>query len=50
MSIGAEGRLKVLSSWKERRDVEKLQPRDFSSPAIPLGGPVDYEMYKNFRL
>jgi hypothetical protein len=30
--------------------VEKLQPRDFSSPAILLGGPVDYEMYKNFRL
>ncbi len=29
--------------------MEKLQSRDFSSPAILLGGPVDYDMYKNFR-
>jgi len=29
--------------------VEKLQARDFASPAILLGGPVDYDMYKNFR-
>jgi len=29
--------------------VEKLQSQDFSSPAILLGGPVDYDMYKNFR-
>lgn len=26
-----------------------LQPRDFDSPAILLGGPVDYAMYNNFR-
>ena len=24
-------------------------PQDFNSPAILLGGPVDYDMYKNFR-
>ena len=29
--------------------MEKLQPKDFSSPAILLGGPVDYDMYKDFR-
>jgi hypothetical protein len=29
--------------------VEKLKPKDFASPAIPLGGPVDYDMYKSFR-
>jgi ATP-dependent protease ClpP protease subunit len=29
--------------------VEKLQAHDFASPAILLGGPVDYDMYKNFR-
>jgi hypothetical protein len=29
--------------------VEKLKPQDFASPAIFLGGPVDYDMYKNFR-
>jgi ATP-dependent protease ClpP protease subunit len=29
--------------------VEKLLPQDFSSPAILLGGPVDYDMYKTFR-
>jgi ATP-dependent protease ClpP protease subunit len=29
--------------------VAKLQSRDFDSPAILLGGPVDYDMYKNFR-
>lgn len=29
--------------------MEKLQSRDFNSPAILLGGPVDYDMYKNFR-
>jgi ATP-dependent protease ClpP protease subunit len=29
--------------------MEKLQSSEFSSPAILLGGPVDYEMYKAFR-
>lgn len=29
--------------------MEKLRPQDFNSPAILLGGPVDYDMYKNFR-
>jgi hypothetical protein len=29
--------------------MEKLPSQDFSSPAILLGGPVDYDMYKNFR-
>jgi hypothetical protein len=29
--------------------MDKLQPKDFSSPAILLGVPVDYDMYKNFR-
>jgi hypothetical protein len=29
--------------------MEKLRPRDFGSPAIFLSGPVDYDMYKNFR-
>jgi ATP-dependent protease ClpP protease subunit len=29
--------------------VEPLQPKDFNSPAILLGGPVDYDMYKLFR-
>jgi ATP-dependent protease ClpP protease subunit len=33
----------------ERRPVEKLQSQEFNSPAILLGGPVDYDMYKNFR-
>ena len=34
---------------KERRHVEELKPQDFASPAILLGGPVDYDMYKSFR-
>jgi ATP-dependent protease ClpP protease subunit len=29
--------------------VEELKPQDFASPAILLGGPVDYDMYKSFR-
>ena len=29
--------------------MEKLQPQDFNAPAILLGGPVDYDMYKAFR-
>jgi len=29
--------------------VESLEPRDFASPAILLGGPVDYDIYKTFR-
>jgi hypothetical protein len=29
--------------------VEKLKPKDFDAPAILLGGPVDYDMYKDFR-
>jgi hypothetical protein len=29
--------------------VEKLKAPDFVSPAILLGGPVDYDMYKDFR-
>jgi hypothetical protein len=29
--------------------MEKLQPGNFSMPAILLGGPVDYDMYKTFR-
>jgi ATP-dependent protease ClpP protease subunit len=29
--------------------LQKLAPEDFSSPAILLGGPVDYDMYKAFR-
>src|SRR6202034_4563879 len=31
------------------RSMDKLQPKDFNAPAILLGGPVDYDMYKNFR-
>jgi hypothetical protein len=27
----------------------KLMPKDFDAPAILLGGPVDYDMYKDFR-
>ena len=27
----------------------KLIPKDFYAPAILLGGPVDYDMYKDFR-
>jgi hypothetical protein len=27
----------------------KLIPTDFDAPAILLGGPVDYDMYKDFR-
>jgi ATP-dependent protease ClpP protease subunit len=34
---------------KERRRVEEIKPQDFASPAILLGGPVDYDMYKSFR-
>jgi hypothetical protein len=29
--------------------MQKLAAKDFGSPAILLGGPVDYEMYKAFR-
>jgi ATP-dependent protease ClpP protease subunit len=29
--------------------MQQLHPQDFSSPAILLGGPVDYDMYKDFR-
>ena len=29
--------------------MDKLQPKDFNAPAILLGGPVDYDMYKDFR-
>ena len=29
--------------------MEELKPQDFASPAILLGGPVDYDMYKSFR-
>ncbi len=29
--------------------MEKLQSQDFNAPAILLGGPVDYDMYKEFR-
>ena len=29
--------------------MEALPPRDFGSPAILLGGPVDYDMYRSFR-
>jgi ATP-dependent protease ClpP protease subunit len=29
--------------------VKILKPRDFDSPAIMLGGPVDYDMYQRFR-
>jgi hypothetical protein len=29
--------------------VEKLKPHDFNAPAILLGGPVDYDMYTEFR-
>jgi ATP-dependent protease ClpP protease subunit len=34
---------------KERSPVETLKSKDFSAPAILLGGPVDYDMYKTFR-
>jgi ATP-dependent protease ClpP protease subunit len=34
---------------KELRLMEKLKPKDFNAPAILLGGPVDYDMYKDFR-
>jgi hypothetical protein len=27
----------------------KLKPKDFNALAILLGGPVDYDMYKDFR-
>ena len=29
--------------------MDKLKPNDFDAPAILLGGPVDYDMYKDFR-
>src|SRR5277367_7091034 len=29
--------------------MEKLRPSDFNMPAILLGGPVDYDMYRTFR-
>jgi hypothetical protein len=29
--------------------MEKLTSPDFNSPAILLGGPVDYDMYRSFR-
>ena len=29
--------------------MKKLQSPDFNAPAILLGGPVDYDMYKTFR-
>jgi ATP-dependent protease ClpP protease subunit len=29
--------------------MEKVTPADFNMPAILLGGPVDYDMYKTFR-
>ena len=29
--------------------MDTLQSHDFASPAILLGGPVDYDMYKTFR-
>ena len=29
--------------------MEELKSQDFASPAILLGGPVDYDMYKSFR-
>jgi hypothetical protein len=29
--------------------MDKLKPSDFDAPAILLGGPVDYDMYKDFR-
>lgn len=29
--------------------MSKLKPEDFNAPAILLGRPVDYDMYKDFR-
>ena len=29
--------------------MDELKPSDFSNPAILLGGPVDYDMYRAFR-
>lgn len=29
--------------------MSKLKPKDVNAPAILLGGPVDYDMYKEFR-
>ena len=29
--------------------MSKLKPEDFNAPAILIGGPVDYDMYKEFR-
>ena len=29
--------------------MSKLKPKDFNAPAILLGGPVDYDVYKDFR-
>jgi hypothetical protein len=29
--------------------MQKLKSQDFNAPAILLGGPVDYDMYKSFR-
>src|SRR5271170_3870946 len=47
LSIASSG---SFSAFRQVPSVEKLQSQDFSSaPAILLGGPVDYDMYKNFR-
>jgi len=29
--------------------VAKLAPEDFTAPPVLLAGPVDYDMYKQFR-
>jgi hypothetical protein len=39
-------RIRIL---KESGSVKELEAQDFSCPAILLGGPVDYDMYKTFR-
>jgi hypothetical protein len=36
-----------VASRRTRRG--ELKPKDFDAPAILLGGPVDYDMYKDFR-
>jgi ATP-dependent protease ClpP protease subunit len=39
----------ALPAELEEHSMQKLKPSDFSAPAILLAGPVDYDMYKDFR-
>src|SRR5271155_4786907 len=42
-------RRRVMFVDEGDRTMDKLKPEDFDAPAILLGGPVDYDMYKDFR-